>query len=121
MAAEAAKVQEQWGNKLEEVEEAHENEMEPIAGKWLEKAEELVEKSGVGSAACDIIGMRGGWSVLSQASHGQPPIPVGPLEQGRTPIISTVAGKAIGLLGRGRGIPYRLELTVESITEARPD
>ena len=83
LAAQAAEVRERWEAKLEEVEGAHENEMEPIKDR-LEKARHLVDTSGVGTAACDILGMSSQWPALSQSGDGGPPFTFGPLEQGRT-------------------------------------
>ena len=85
--------------------------MEPIKDR-LEKARHLVDTSGVGAAACDILGMSGQWPALSQSGDGGPPFTVGPLEQGRTPRHPHGGREGEWLGWTMDAMPYRLELTV---------
>lgn len=54
LAREAAGVQARWAQELRAIEQAHDNAMLPLMKK-LKQARQLVTKSGVGNAACDVL------------------------------------------------------------------
>ena len=74
------------------------------------KARHLVRKSGVDSAACDILGMIQYWPNVLEANNGQPPLPFGAITEGRMPArrLGERDGRWISWLWNG--IAYRMEL-----------
>ena len=74
------------------------------------KARDLVSKSDVDSAACDILGMIQYWPNVLEANNGQPPLPFGAMNEGRMP--AQQAGERDGrwVNWSWNGIAYRLEL-----------
>jgi hypothetical protein len=74
------------------------------------KARDLVSKSDVDSAACDILGMIQYWPNALEANNGQPPLPFGAMNEGRMP--AQQAGERDGrwVNWSWNGIAYRLEL-----------
>jgi hypothetical protein len=94
------------------VEQAAGGEREPndIDEAAVAKARDLVSKSEVDSAACDIVAMIQYWPKVLEANNGQPPLPFRRMEEGRMPAQrnSERDGRWVGWLSNG--VPYRLEL-----------
>jgi hypothetical protein len=97
---------------IAKVEQAAGGEHEPneIDEAAMAKARDLVSKSGVDSAACDILGLIRYWPNVLEATNGQPPLPFGAMNEGRMPAqhLGERDGRWVSWLRNG--IVYRLEL-----------
>jgi hypothetical protein len=101
-------------------EQASTSEQEAIQDR-LAKARDLVNKSGVDSAACDILGMIHHWPSLLVADNGRAPLPVGPLNEGRSPAQSRGGREGKWFGWSLKSVPYRLELSVSPSSAAFDD
>jgi hypothetical protein len=96
------------------VEQATGGEHEPneIDEAAMVKARDLVSKSGVDSAACDILGLIQYWPNVLEATNGQPPLPFGAINEGRMPAQNPGERDGRWVSWLRNGIAYRLELWV---------
>ena len=94
------------------VEQAAGGEREPndIDEAAAEKARDLVRKSGVDSAACDILGLIQYWPNVREANNGQPPLPFGAMNEGRMPAQRRGERDGRWVSWLWNGIAYRMEL-----------
>ena len=90
--------------------EGQEGEPEEIAEAAKAKARDLVTKSDVDSAACDILGMVQNWPKLAEANNGQPPLPFDAMTEGRMPAEQVGERDGRWVNWSGNGTVYRLEL-----------
>ncbi len=100
-----------------EPEEASANEQEAIQDR-LAKARDLVNKSGVDSAACDILRMIHHWPSPLEVDRGCAPPLVGPLNDGKMPAQSRGGREGKWFGWSCKGVPYRLELSVSPSSSA---
>jgi hypothetical protein len=94
---------------LNEANDAVTNEIGAIQD-HLAKARDLVSKSEVDSAACDIIAMIQYWPKVLEANNGQPPLPFRRMEEGRMPAQRNSERDGRWVSWLSNGVPYRLEL-----------
>jgi hypothetical protein len=77
------------------------------------KARDLVSKSAVDSAACDILGMAQNWPKVLEANNGQLSLPFRAMSEGRMPAEHVGARNGRWVNWSSNGIAYRLELWVD--------
>lgn len=108
LAGAAADAQARWADEFRAVEKAHSESMLPIKDK-LEKARQLVTRSGVGDAACDILRIMWHWPSWSKRDDWKIPMPIAGLDGGK------YDGQQGTWLGWNWGnVPFRLESTVSA-------
>ena len=76
----------------------------------LAKARDLVSKSGVNSAACDILGLIQYWPIVLDANKGEPALPFRAMNEGRMPAQHPGERDGRWVNWLWDGIAYRLEL-----------
>jgi hypothetical protein len=86
------------------------SEPEEIDDVAMAKARDLVSKSAVDSAACDVLGMVQNWPTEVEAHSGQPSLPFGAMSEGRMPAEHVGARDGRWVNWSSNGIAYRLEL-----------
>jgi hypothetical protein len=87
-----------------------ERQREEIDEVAMAKARDLVSKSAVDSAACDVLGMVQNWPTVVEAHSGQPSLPFGAISEGRMPAEHVGARDGRWVNWSSNGIAYRLEL-----------
>jgi hypothetical protein len=94
------------------VEQAADGEREPneIDEAAMAKARDLVSKSGVDSAACDILGLIQYWPIVLDANKGEPALPFRAVNEGRMPAQHPGERDGRWVNWLWDGIAYRLEL-----------
>ena len=94
------------------VEQAAGGEHEPneIDEAAMVKARDLVSKSGVDSAACDILGLIQYWPIVLDANKGEPALPFRAMNEGRMPAQHPGERDGRWVNWLWDGIAYRLEL-----------
>jgi hypothetical protein len=92
---------------------APESESEEIDEAAKAKARDLVSKSAVDSAACDILGMVQNWPKVLEANNGQTSLSFGAMTEGRMPAEYVGARDGRWVNWSSHGIVYRLELWVD--------
>jgi hypothetical protein len=113
LVREAADVQDQWEREREAVEQAHDDEMQPIQER-IQKARQFVEDSGVGNAACDILRIMWHWPSWSKGDSWQMPVAVTGLDGGKTPAQEHSMREGTWLGWTSNDERYRLELSISS-------
>ena len=78
-----------------------------------DKARDLVSKSAVDSAACDVLGMAQNWPKVLEANSGQLSLPFRAMAEGRMPAEHVGARDGRWVNWSSNGIAYRLELWVD--------
>lgn len=111
LAQEAAEMNAHWDEERRAVERTHYDEMQPIKEK-LAKARQLVDKSGVGDAARDILRIMWHWPSWSKRDDWKMPVPVEGLDGGRTPRHKHGGREGSWLSWTFDGEQYQLELTI---------
>lgn len=111
LAQEAADVQARWDSEREAIEDAHDDEMWSIREK-LEKAKQLIEKSGVGDAACDVLRIMWHWPSWSKRDDWKMPVALDGLDGGKVARNEFGGREGTWLGWNWDGEAYRLELTV---------
>jgi len=89
-----------------------EGEPEEIDESAKVKARDLVSKSAVDSAACDILGMAQNWPKVLEANNGKLSLPFRAMTEGRMPAEHVGARDGRWANWLSNGIAYRLELWV---------
>jgi hypothetical protein len=92
------------------VEQAAVGEHKQIDEAAMAKARDLVSKSGVDSAACDILGLIRYWPSVLDANKGQPALPFRAMNDGRMPAQHRGERDGRWVNWLWDGIAYRLEL-----------
>jgi hypothetical protein len=90
-----------------------ESELEEIDEAAKAKARDLVSKSAVDSAACDVLGMAQNWPKVLEANSGQLSLPFRAMTEGRMPAEHVGARDGRWVNWSSNGIAYRLELWVD--------
>jgi hypothetical protein len=112
-AQEALEVKAQWDNKQYAVEQMHNDHMQAIQ-EHLQKARQLIHKSGVGTAVCDILKIMWHWPSWSQREDWQPPVPVDDLNGGKKPSHDNEGREGKWIRWTWKGERYQLELVERS-------
>jgi hypothetical protein len=110
-AQEAAEVRHRWERERQAVERAHEEEMRAI-NERLQKARQLVDRSGVGSAACDAFRIMQHWPSWSKLDDWQMPLQIEGLDGGDLPSQENGRRKGQWIGWAWKQSSYRLELNI---------